>query len=52
MNANVTMNSVHPGIVRTRLTREREGLLTGVVFVFSFDLFILPINLEEINIDK
>lgn len=29
MEANVTVNCVHPGIVRTRLTREREGLATG-----------------------
>lgn len=29
MEANVTANCVHPGIVRTRLTREREGLITG-----------------------
>ncbi|CAN6480694.1 unnamed protein product [Victoria cruziana] len=35
MNANVTMNSVHPGIVRTRLTREREGLLTDIAFFLA-----------------
>ncbi|KAG9154998.1 hypothetical protein Leryth_012182 [Lithospermum erythrorhizon] len=29
MGANVTVNCVHPGIVRTRLTRDREGLITG-----------------------
>ncbi|XP_027082982.1 short-chain dehydrogenase TIC 32 B, chloroplastic isoform X3 [Coffea arabica] len=29
MEANVTVNCVHPGIVRTRLTRERDGLITG-----------------------
>lgn len=29
MEANVTVNCVHPGIVRTRLTREREGFITG-----------------------
>uniref|UniRef100_A0A2P2IVL3 Short-chain dehydrogenase TIC 32ic-like n=1 Tax=Rhizophora mucronata TaxID=61149 RepID=A0A2P2IVL3_RHIMU len=29
MEANVTVNCVHPGIVRTRLTREREGLVTA-----------------------
>ncbi|KAK4420343.1 Short-chain dehydrogenase B, chloroplastic [Sesamum alatum] len=28
MGANVTVNCVHPGIVRTRLTRERDGLVT------------------------
>ncbi|KAJ4776600.1 NAD(P)-binding Rossmann-fold superfamily protein [Rhynchospora pubera] len=32
MKANVTANCVHPGIVRTRLTRDREGLITDVVF--------------------
>lgn len=30
METNVTVNCVHPGIVRTRLTREREGFATGV----------------------
>ncbi|KAL2902855.1 Short-chain dehydrogenase TIC 32 chloroplastic [Bienertia sinuspersici] len=29
MKANVTVNCVHPGIVRTRLTRDREGLITA-----------------------
>jgi len=29
MNANVTANCVHPGIVRTRLIRDRDGLVTG-----------------------
>ncbi|XP_031476657.1 short-chain dehydrogenase TIC 32 B, chloroplastic-like isoform X2 [Nymphaea colorata] len=32
LNANVTANSVHPGIVRTRLTREREGFITDLAF--------------------
>jgi len=27
--ANVTVNCVHPGIVRTRLNRDRDGILTG-----------------------
>ncbi|XP_057994502.1 short-chain dehydrogenase TIC 32 B, chloroplastic isoform X2 [Hevea brasiliensis] len=30
MQADVTVNCIHPGIVRTRLTREREGLVTGL----------------------
>lgn len=30
MDANVTANCVHPGIVRTRLNRDRDGLLTGI----------------------
>ena len=29
MGADVSVNCVHPGIVRTRLNRDREGLLTG-----------------------
>ncbi|XP_062209076.1 short-chain dehydrogenase TIC 32 B, chloroplastic-like [Phragmites australis] len=33
MGANVTVNCVHPGIVRTRLNRDREGLLTDLVFL-------------------
>ncbi|XP_057421815.1 short-chain dehydrogenase TIC 32 A, chloroplastic [Lotus japonicus] len=38
MEANVTVNCVHPGIVRTRLTREREGLLTDIVFFLASKL--------------
>ncbi|KAL4188222.1 hypothetical protein AMTRI_Chr09g22840 [Amborella trichopoda] len=38
MNANVTINSVHPGIVRTRLTREREGFLTDLFFFLASKL--------------
>ncbi|XP_019169364.1 PREDICTED: short-chain dehydrogenase TIC 32, chloroplastic-like [Ipomoea nil] len=33
--ANLTANCVHPGIVRTRLTREREGLITDLVFFLT-----------------
>ena len=33
MGADVTVNCVHPGIVRTRLNRDREGLVTEFVFV-------------------
>ncbi|XP_026663116.1 short-chain dehydrogenase TIC 32 B, chloroplastic-like isoform X1 [Phoenix dactylifera] len=29
MDANVTVNCVHPGVVRTGLTRDREGFVTG-----------------------
>ncbi|KAI4315562.1 hypothetical protein L6164_028358 [Bauhinia variegata] len=36
--ADVTVNCVHPGIVRTRLTREREGLLTDLVFFLGSKL--------------
>ncbi|KAI9108399.1 hypothetical protein K1719_020590 [Acacia pycnantha] len=35
MGTNVTANCVHPGIVRTRLTREREGLLTDIGFLLT-----------------
>ncbi|XP_010538849.1 PREDICTED: short-chain dehydrogenase TIC 32, chloroplastic-like isoform X1 [Tarenaya hassleriana] len=35
---NVTVNCVHPGIVRTRLTREREGLFTALAFFFASKL--------------
>ncbi|XP_068308695.1 short-chain dehydrogenase TIC 32 B, chloroplastic-like [Pyrus communis] len=38
MEANVTINCVHPGIVKTRLTREREGLATDLVFLFASKL--------------
>ncbi|KAI4996172.1 hypothetical protein ZWY2020_046438 [Hordeum vulgare] len=33
MGADVTVNCVHPGIVRTRLNRDREGLITDLAFV-------------------
>ncbi|RWR87625.1 short-chain dehydrogenase TIC 32, chloroplastic-like protein [Cinnamomum micranthum f. kanehirae] len=38
MEANVTINCVHPGIVRTRLTRDREGFLTDLVFFLASKL--------------
>ncbi|KAL6181731.1 hypothetical protein ACLB2K_048380 [Fragaria x ananassa] len=38
MEANVTVNCVHPGIVRTRLIREREGLATDLVFLLASKL--------------
>ncbi|XP_047328951.1 short-chain dehydrogenase TIC 32 A, chloroplastic-like [Impatiens glandulifera] len=38
MKANVTANCVHPGIVRTRLTREREGRITDLVFFLASKL--------------
>ncbi|PSS11223.1 Short-chain dehydrogenase TIC 32 like [Actinidia chinensis var. chinensis] len=38
MEANVTVNCVHPGIVRTRLTRDREGLSTDLVFFLASKL--------------
>lgn len=34
MNANVTANCVHPGIVRTRLIRDRDGLVTSTTSLF------------------
>ncbi|XP_022737879.1 short-chain dehydrogenase TIC 32, chloroplastic-like [Durio zibethinus] len=36
--SNVTVNCVHPGIVRTRLTREREGLITDLAFLLASKL--------------
>ncbi|XP_010267526.1 PREDICTED: short-chain dehydrogenase TIC 32, chloroplastic-like [Nelumbo nucifera] len=38
MGVNVTVNCVHPGIVRTRLTRDREGLITDLVFFLASKL--------------
>ncbi|GAB4834617.1 hypothetical protein Ancab_032880 [Ancistrocladus abbreviatus] len=38
MEANVTVNCVHPGIVRTRLTRDREGIITDLVFFLASKL--------------
>ncbi|XP_009411469.2 short-chain dehydrogenase TIC 32 B, chloroplastic [Musa acuminata AAA Group] len=38
MDADVTANCVHPGIVRTRLTRDREGLVTDLVFFLASKL--------------
>ncbi|XP_010545013.1 PREDICTED: short-chain dehydrogenase TIC 32, chloroplastic-like [Tarenaya hassleriana] len=38
MDADVTANCVHPGIVRTRLTREREGFITDAVFFLTSKL--------------
>ncbi|CAL5050602.1 unnamed protein product [Urochloa decumbens] len=38
MNANVTANCVHPGIVRTRLIRDRDGLITNTVFFLASKL--------------
>lgn len=38
MEANVTVNCVHPGIVRTRLTRDREGFITDLVFFLASKL--------------
>ncbi|KAL5726862.1 NADP-retinol dehydrogenase [Ranunculus cassubicifolius] len=35
MEVNVTVNCVHPGVVRTGLTREREGFLTDLVFFLA-----------------
>ncbi|KAL5651223.1 hypothetical protein ACJX0J_036681, partial [Zea mays] len=38
MGANVTANCVHPGIVRTRLIRDRDGLITNTVFFLASKL--------------
>ncbi|KAF6136187.1 hypothetical protein GIB67_001596 [Kingdonia uniflora] len=36
--ANVSVNCVHPGIVRTRLTRDREGFVTDLFFFLASKL--------------
>ncbi|CAA7391903.1 unnamed protein product [Spirodela intermedia] len=38
MGANVTANCVHPGVVRTRLTRDREGFSTDLAFFLASKL--------------
>ncbi|KAM0046290.1 putative very-long-chain 3-oxoacyl-CoA reductase [Helianthus debilis subsp. tardiflorus] len=38
MDANVIVNCVHPGIVRTRLTRDHEGFLTNLIFFLASKL--------------
>ncbi|XP_076909626.1 short-chain dehydrogenase TIC 32 B, chloroplastic-like [Bidens hawaiensis] len=38
MNVNVTVNCVHPGIVRTRLTRDNEGFVTNFIFCLASKL--------------
>ncbi|XP_020199056.1 short-chain dehydrogenase TIC 32 B, chloroplastic [Aegilops tauschii subsp. strangulata] len=38
MGADVTANCVHPGIVRTRLIRDRAGLVTNTVFFLASKL--------------
>ncbi|KAK9093908.1 hypothetical protein Scep_025377 [Stephania cephalantha] len=38
MEANVTANCVHPGIVKTRLNRQREGLTTDLIFFLASKL--------------
>ncbi|XP_039780325.1 short-chain dehydrogenase TIC 32 B, chloroplastic-like isoform X1 [Panicum virgatum] len=45
--ANVTVNCVHPGIVRTRLNRDRDGILTGThchVINYSLIMHLLPLH--------
>jgi retinol dehydrogenase 12 len=39
MGANVTANCVHPGIVRTRLIRDRDGLITSTPPPLSLPFF-------------
>lgn len=38
MKADVTANSLHPGTVKTRLTRERDGFITDLVFFLASKL--------------
>ncbi|XP_038876602.1 short-chain dehydrogenase TIC 32 A, chloroplastic-like isoform X2 [Benincasa hispida] len=35
MKANVTVNCVHPGVVRTNLNRDREGFITDLIFYLA-----------------
>ncbi|XP_023552711.1 short-chain dehydrogenase TIC 32, chloroplastic-like isoform X1 [Cucurbita pepo subsp. pepo] len=35
MKANVTVNCVHPGVVKTNLNREREGFVTDLIFYMT-----------------
>ncbi|TYK11434.1 short-chain dehydrogenase TIC 32 [Cucumis melo var. makuwa] len=35
MKANVTVNCVHPGVVRTNLNRDREGFLKDLIFFMA-----------------
>ncbi|CAK9321428.1 unnamed protein product [Citrullus colocynthis] len=35
MKANVTVNCVHPGVVRTNLNRDREGFITDLIFYMA-----------------
>lgn len=52
MEANVTANCVHPGIVRTRLTREREGFVTDLVFFLASKLLkTIPQVLYQLPLD-
>ncbi|KAL0284397.1 UNVERIFIED_CONTAM: Short-chain dehydrogenase B, chloroplastic [Sesamum radiatum] len=38
MGANVTVNCLNPGVVRTRLIRDRDGLITDMVFFLASKL--------------
>ncbi|KAI3687430.1 hypothetical protein L1987_81126 [Smallanthus sonchifolius] len=38
MDANVIVNCVHPGIVKTRLTRDHEGFFTSLIFFLASKL--------------
>eukprot|EP00250_Pteridium_aquilinum_P006961 c16776_g1_i1 orf=385-1401(-) len=41
--ANVTANSLHPGIVKTNITRDRGGLLTDVILTVASKFFMKTI---------
>lgn len=32
-NARVTINAVHPGVVKTGIIRDHKGLVTGIIFL-------------------
>lgn len=43
MNAKVTINAVHPGIVKTGIIRDHTGLITGTIYFWpNFIIFFVP----------
>lgn len=43
VGANVTANSLHPGVVKTNITRDRGGFLTGVLLAVASKFFMKTI---------
>lgn len=46
-DANVTINAVHPGIVKTAIIRAHRGFITGMNYLLSHFSFNLKENAEE-----
>ncbi|KAG5602418.1 hypothetical protein H5410_033788 [Solanum commersonii] len=44
-NANVAINAVHPGIVKTGITRDHKGFITGMHFLFCHSLYFMASKL-------